>query len=145
MTDTAATDSTPLVLFALRIAADLVGTCGSDVKTTTHQGLDGQTDSVTLTTDEYAVTVTPRLAGSTTPPYLGMTHPLCEKQGTPYPDTPPPPCTPTPHRGQAHPSTARIHPQHRQGNNHERQRRPATSVGRSLLTRAHALDTANLR
>lgn len=75
MTDTAATDSTPLVLFALRIAADLVGTCGSDVKTTTHQGLDGQTDSVTLTTDEYAVTVTPRLAGSTTPPYLGMTDP----------------------------------------------------------------------
>lgn len=75
MTDTAATNSTPLVLFALRIAADLVGTCGSDVQTETHQGLDGQTDSVTISTDDYTVTVTPTPSASTPPPYVGMAHP----------------------------------------------------------------------
>ena len=76
MTQPSATNSTPLVLFALRIAADLVGTCGSDVQTETHQGLDGDIDSVTISTADYTVTVTPTpSAASTPPPYLGMTHP----------------------------------------------------------------------
>lgn len=76
MTETAATDSTPLVLFALRIAADLVGTCDRDVHTTAHEGIDGQTDSVTIRTDGYTVTVTPTpTTTSTPPPYLGMRHP----------------------------------------------------------------------
>lgn len=76
MNQPAATNSTPLVVFALRIAADLVGTCGSDVKTETHQGLDGDIDSVTISTDDYTVTVTPTpTTTSTPPPYLGMRHP----------------------------------------------------------------------
>lgn len=71
-----ATSSTPLVLFALRIAADLVGTCGSDVHTETHQGIGGDIDSVTISTDGYTVTVTPTTTTtSTPPPYVGMRHP----------------------------------------------------------------------
>lgn len=75
------TDTTPergLKMLALQIAIHLQGLLEDDqctVNSQDSQGLDGETYQVTITTPEYTVTVTPRLADKTPPPYLGMRHP----------------------------------------------------------------------
>lgn len=59
MTD--ATPSTGITVTALKIATAMTAE-GQTVDVQTSQGLDGQTDQVTITTADQTVTVTPRLA-----------------------------------------------------------------------------------
>lgn len=80
MTDRTTTQG--LTVLGLKIATALTAE-GQTVNVDTGQGLDGDTDLVTITTPDHTVTVTPRLAytestpsaTNTPPPYLGMTHP----------------------------------------------------------------------
>lgn len=74
-----------LTVLGLKIATALTAE-GQTVNVDTGQGLDGDTDLVTITTPDHTVTVTPRLAYhewpdptpsafNTPPPTVGMTHP----------------------------------------------------------------------
>ena len=64
-----------LMMLGYKIAGALTGVLDADVHIDSDLGLNGRTDSVRITTPDHTVTVTPRLADKTPPPYVGLTHP----------------------------------------------------------------------